>query len=594
MKSINYKSKDKNIRVPNMDIKIRPHELLVINTPTFQRLFTIKQLGLAYLVYPYATHTRGAHSLDCVDMAQRIINSINDPLINKDEENLIRLSALLHDIMHIPYSHTLENENVILEKHDKSDRIDKMIDLLKKEITLPEKEKWGDRSASSEENYKKIVKLLGEVSKVLWTIALHDKPNPENRLTLENERYYISDIIGNTISADLLSYIKRDVEHTGIEKKPGGYRIFDYFELRKDDHEPPRTRLAIRLTKGGLRHDVISAILSILDVRYALTEHVIYHHAKCAASAMLGRVAQLCDLKESEDLYGLGDEGFIGVLNDKIKHLPQETNDGRPYKKGVKDLLDNLMSRRLYKRIFKVTFASRLAYDQANEPSFAVKFRQSEERKNIEESIEKLYGFPAGSIAIFCPQEDMALKEAKAMVTFDKVAKDSSKPKSDFAYELRGEKFRSEYPDVWERVNTLERQYSSIWSFYVFLDPKQFGYVRSIRRILESKDLLNIKSDPLLEPYLEEKEEYRETKIIDTIGTPRSAEAEAEVYKGVITLSARDSKTLDRTIVKQATESAFGSPKRKVQKVSKEKLTKTEKMEESQLFPKIEHKTEDK
>jgi HD superfamily phosphohydrolase len=51
----------KRIRIPNYFVDVRPHELLVMNTPTFQRLFGIKQLGLAYMVYPYATHSRRAY-----------------------------------------------------------------------------------------------------------------------------------------------------------------------------------------------------------------------------------------------------------------------------------------------------------------------------------------------------------------------------------------------------------------------------------------------------------------------------------------------------------------------------------------------------
>jgi HD superfamily phosphohydrolase len=79
--------KTKNIRVPNHDIKIRLHELIFVHTNTFQRLQYIRQLGLAYLVYPFATHTRAAHSFDCLHMAQQFIDHLKYNIgIPEDDE----------------------------------------------------------------------------------------------------------------------------------------------------------------------------------------------------------------------------------------------------------------------------------------------------------------------------------------------------------------------------------------------------------------------------------------------------------------------------------------------------------------------------
>ena len=54
---------DKRVRIPDVDVKLTAEEIAVTQTRQFQRLFYLKQLGLAYLVYPSATHTRGSHSI---------------------------------------------------------------------------------------------------------------------------------------------------------------------------------------------------------------------------------------------------------------------------------------------------------------------------------------------------------------------------------------------------------------------------------------------------------------------------------------------------------------------------------------------------
>src|SRR5499426_3479284 len=104
------------------DIEVGPLEVELIDTPEFQRLRGIKQLGTAYLVFPSAVHTRFEHSLGTSWMAHRILQSIRrNRSISSDEENVIRVAALLHDITHIPFGHTLEDERRVLPRHDKDE-----------------------------------------------------------------------------------------------------------------------------------------------------------------------------------------------------------------------------------------------------------------------------------------------------------------------------------------------------------------------------------------------------------------------------------------------------------------------------------------
>src|SRR5438093_10954857 len=104
-------SKRKLIRdAAHGDIEVSPLDVELIDTPEFQRLRGIKQLGTAYLVFPSAVHTRFEHSLGTSWMAYRMIQAIRrSHSVSTDEEVLIRVAALLHDIMHIPFGHTLED-----------------------------------------------------------------------------------------------------------------------------------------------------------------------------------------------------------------------------------------------------------------------------------------------------------------------------------------------------------------------------------------------------------------------------------------------------------------------------------------------------
>src|SRR5438034_2988854 len=83
------------------DIELGPLEVELIDTPEFQRLRGIKQLGTAYLVFPSAMHTRFEHSLGASWMAHCIVNALRrSQPIDAEEEGLIRVTALLHDITH--------------------------------------------------------------------------------------------------------------------------------------------------------------------------------------------------------------------------------------------------------------------------------------------------------------------------------------------------------------------------------------------------------------------------------------------------------------------------------------------------------------
>lgn len=92
----------------------------IIEHPYFQRLRRISQMGLSYLVYPGAHHTRFHHAIGCLFLMQKAIETLRmkDVVISKKEEEALQIAILLHDIGHGPFSHTLEHSIIESVNHE--------------------------------------------------------------------------------------------------------------------------------------------------------------------------------------------------------------------------------------------------------------------------------------------------------------------------------------------------------------------------------------------------------------------------------------------------------------------------------------------
>ena len=92
----------------------------LIQHPYFQRLRRISQMGLSYLVYPGAHHTRFHHALGCMHIMQKAIEVLRfkGVLISKEEEQALFVAILLHDIGHGPFSHAMEHSIVENVNHE--------------------------------------------------------------------------------------------------------------------------------------------------------------------------------------------------------------------------------------------------------------------------------------------------------------------------------------------------------------------------------------------------------------------------------------------------------------------------------------------
>ncbi len=445
--------KSKRLRIPTEDVTLSAAEIAVTQTRQFQRLFYLKQLGLAHLVYPAASQTRGAHSIQCVLEATKILRALG---VRDDsvEYRQVRMAALLHDIGHIPFSHTLEDEHTILARHDRSDRVENALRPLLAELDPAD------------------ISLVEAAIPILGAISDNNARGD-----------WRADLVGNTVCADLLAYIATDALWTGIEKRPGYYRIYEYFTIAAD-------RLCIRLTKGGLRNDIVSAVIDLLDMRYALTERVIFHHAKCVASAMLARAARLIRLTDDPMLLRVGDESFLDYLEQRA------ASASTPEALGAAHILNCLRARRLYQRVFRITRTLRDSWDESRTSgAFCKKWRDGQAVEELLQYVEDAHDLPRGSLVLWCPEGRAGMKLARAQVVWDS-AEGVKGPA-----ELRSDPVKSQFPGVHRRVDTIEQQYLDLWTFWVCLDRRFVAHAAAVVDTLQNQ--IGLACDPVfVETYL--------------------------------------------------------------------------------------------
>ena len=151
----------------------------LIQHPYFQRLRRITQMGLSYLVYPGAHHTRFQHAIGAMHLMQKAVSVLKQKniSINLEEEKALYIAILLHDIGHGPFSHALENSIVENIHHE--------------EISLL------------------LMEELNQVFKGELSLAIQIFKGAY-------ERKFMLQLISSQIDMDRMDYLKRDSFYSGV------------------------------------------------------------------------------------------------------------------------------------------------------------------------------------------------------------------------------------------------------------------------------------------------------------------------------------------------------------------------------------------
>ncbi|XP_051992963.1 deoxynucleoside triphosphate triphosphohydrolase SAMHD1-like isoform X2 [Xyrauchen texanus] len=221
-----------NMKISNDPIhgSIELHPLLVkiIDTPQFQRLRHIKQLGAGYWVYPGASHNRFEHSIGVAHLAERLVKRFQEkqPELNiTNRDSLcVQIAGLCHDLGHGPFSHLYDNmfipEAQPGSKWKHEDASFKMLEHMVEENKLRDEMKKYDMNPDEDLKFIKELILGVDTSAEKW---------PEKRARTE-DKSFLYEIVSNKrngIDVDKWDYFARDCHHLGISKS------FDHERLLK-------------------------------------------------------------------------------------------------------------------------------------------------------------------------------------------------------------------------------------------------------------------------------------------------------------------------------------------------------------------------
>ena len=277
----------------------------LLSTPEMNKLSHIKQLGLAHLIFPGANHTRFEHSLGASHIAGSMAQSLSLGDIDTDT---LQTAAMLHDVGHGPYSHTLEH---ILADRGGMDHME-----VTKGIILGEYDVIVDGEGDSIDERKSIPAILEdndldpklvsslitgpdasgtERSLLSWTEGREDFSGGDNTL---------AQLVHGPIDCDQLDYLLRDSHFTGVKHGVVDHnRLIECLRSQGGD---------IVVEQGGL-----SALEGMLVARGLMYSAVYFHRVTRVTEVMLSRAVERAgdSLPDSLDLQRRVDAEIWGALD---------------------------------------------------------------------------------------------------------------------------------------------------------------------------------------------------------------------------------------------------------------------------------------
>jgi len=367
--------------------------LALLESPELQRLHSIHQLGLAYLVYPGANHTRFEHSLGTSAVAKRLCSSLQLP---EDEALLVRCAALLHDVGHLPYSHTLE-----FVLHDRfgidHEAISRRLIRGEETVLSPREAKLLGKQPSLPE----ILEKHGIEPKAVASLLEGGQGGPSAQKTLQgakgqahfNSKRYLSQLVSGPVDADQIDYLKRDSHYTGV-----AYGVIDLDRLFQ----------TVQIFNGDLvvERGGLSAVEGMLVARALMFSAVYFHKTVRISELMLAKAVEQLGRDEIGTIHSMTDASLLSYLVSK------------------KGYFEEMATQLKYRKLFKKAFAIGTGdVDDAHWHEID-SLGSVRARRGTEEEIARRAGIDPGHVIIDVPSSELSISEPRLSMTDIRVLDD--------------------------------------------------------------------------------------------------------------------------------------------------------------------------
>ena len=304
----------------------------LIDTVAFQRLHYIHQLGIAYLVYPGATHTRFEHSLGVMHLAtmmfDKLCRSVRPDVFHfvpregsSDYtywKRVIRMAALCHDLGHLPFSHVAEKDILGDAGHEAW-----TLKIIDSTYLRPVWEKLKSSPAYLEDLVER--DIVDDIKKISigeekWNALTGQSFTPWERIVSEL-------ITGDFFGADRIDYLVRDAKSTGV-----AYGLFDYHQLIETLRVLPSPDRGGDELLLGIDENGLESCEALLLARHFMHRRIYQYSSVKAYNFHLRRYMKAVYFKKMLDSV----DGYLSISDtDVISALNKAAND--PSLPGHKD-----------------------------------------------------------------------------------------------------------------------------------------------------------------------------------------------------------------------------------------------------------------